>query len=293
MRDRERGGHERHLVLGRELGVEARDLLRGERVQLLEPRLGLGGEIAGGPVVGARAGARGDGGLLGLGCRFGLGLLGLRLGGPGHQGPALLARRAAHVPLPGDVVHLDVLEVGLPEQRHEIVVDMGLPGDEEHRIDQRVQLARRDRRAEGEPAHTVAMEGERQVVVTRLGRIERDLVEEHVVGREPVGDRAVLGKEAAERLEQLGAEADDGGIGGVIEPAGLERARELPDPGGDRLDRRIVRSLIGRDVRRRGRARGSAGRFQGHAGIPDVVGSGSANGLLGWDFHAVRLPPAE
>ena len=62
----------------------------------------------------------------------------------------------------------------------------------EQRVEQGVELARLDAGRERERAHAVAEERQREVVVARARRIERDVLAQHVVGGEPVGQRPVL-----------------------------------------------------------------------------------------------------
>src|SRR5204862_415006 len=79
-----------------------------------------------------------------------------------------------------------------------------------------------------------------EVVVPGARRVERDLVALDIVRGEPQDQRPVLLEHPLERRGEVVPEAHHGGVVRIVETTGLERARELIHPRGDRLQGRIL-----------------------------------------------------
>jgi hypothetical protein len=125
-----------------------------------------------------------------------------------------------------------VLETRLPQQGHEVVLAAGRRTRDLHERQQHgVDFAREEARLERDRAHAIAIERQREIVVARLRRIQRDALARHVVRREAQGQRAVLREDRHERRGELLSEAQDRGAAELVGSAVLEGARELLDPG--------------------------------------------------------------
>jgi len=136
-----------------------------------------------------------------------------------------------------NVIEIEMGELRFPQQGDEIVLARIRARHVHQRFDQSVDFARLDAGQERDRAHAIAVERQREVVVARARRIERVLAEQHVVGVETEGQRAVLFEQAAQGRRELVPEADHGRIVRVVEPARLQRAGELADDRGGRAGR--------------------------------------------------------
>jgi hypothetical protein len=156
---------------------------------------------------------------------------------PGGDAPVFVLPRVGvavrfHVRIHGDEVHAQVGKIGVPDEGDQVLVVGAGTGDAHQQAQENVEFLLLDPLMQDESANAVPIEAGGQAFLGRGGGGTGSHLAENL-GRTEVQDEfGFRGEDLRKIGRQLGPEPDRSGIVLVVEPARLEGAGELLNPGG-------------------------------------------------------------